>query len=192
MPMPLSRSVRVPFVLSATIQIASSVSPAMSAGFDRDSKRSLSLASEAFEISSRRKISLWLYNEWIMSLSSSRTSAWKPKVSLAGESADWGVVMAPGRLRAPGPQFKPRSMIFGARGSAGADGRPDRHRGVLHVVAARADQVVQFIPEEEKTFHAMCPCSIDCASDRMNARHASLCQESHSIRGLVAPPDPHR
>ena len=34
-------------------------------------------------MSSRRKISLWLYREWIMSRSSSRTSAWKPWVSRA-------------------------------------------------------------------------------------------------------------
>ena len=38
-------------------------------------KRSRSQASEALEMSSRRKISLWLYREWIMSFSSSRTSA---------------------------------------------------------------------------------------------------------------------
>ena len=90
MPMPLSRMVSVFFAASASIQIASSVSPAISSGLLSASKRSLSLASEAFEISSRRKISRWLYSEWIMSFSSSRTSAWKPRVSLAFLSY-WGL-----------------------------------------------------------------------------------------------------
>ena len=94
MPMPLSRMVSVFLSASASIQIASSVSPAISSGLLSASKRNLSLASEAFEISSRRKISRWLYSEWIMSFSSSRTSAWKPSVSL-GVSFVLGVVMAP-------------------------------------------------------------------------------------------------
>ena len=42
---------------------------------DSASNRSLSSASEAFEISSRKKISLWLYSEWIISFSSCLTSA---------------------------------------------------------------------------------------------------------------------
>src|SRR5438552_18909576 len=46
------------------------------------SKRSLSAASEAFETSSLRKISLLPYKEWIMRLRSCLTSAWKPRVSL--------------------------------------------------------------------------------------------------------------
>ena len=42
--------------------------PARSAGSAMAAKRSRSLASEALEMSSRRKISRWLYREWIMSL----------------------------------------------------------------------------------------------------------------------------
>ena len=92
--------VSVPCPASASIQIASSVSPAISSGLASASKRSLSLASEALEISSRRKISRWLYSEWIMSFSSSRTSAWKPRVSLDVAFVLGGCHGA-GRLRAP-------------------------------------------------------------------------------------------
>ncbi len=88
MPMPLSRMESVLRVASASIQTASSGSPAMSSGLLSASKRNLSLASEAFEISSRRKISRWLYSEWIMSFSSSRTSALKPSVSVAAAVSD--------------------------------------------------------------------------------------------------------
>ena len=45
-------------------------------------------------MSSRRKISRWLYREWIMSFSSSRTSAWKPCVWRSPACvllAPWGV-----------------------------------------------------------------------------------------------------
>ncbi len=45
------------------------------------SNRSLSPASEAFETSSRRKISLLPYKEWIIRCRSCETSAWNPRVS---------------------------------------------------------------------------------------------------------------
>ncbi len=45
------------------------------------SKRSLSAASEAFDTSSRRKISLLPYKEWTIRWRSWLTSAWKPRVS---------------------------------------------------------------------------------------------------------------
>ena len=83
MPMPLSVMVSVPAVASASMRIPSSGSSASSELSAMAAKRSRSLASEAFEMSSRRKISRWLYKEWIMSFSSSRTSAWKPWVSLS-------------------------------------------------------------------------------------------------------------
>ena len=49
-------------------------------------------------MSSRRKISLWLYREWMMRRSSSRTSAWKPWVSRA-PAAGVSVVDAMGEFR---------------------------------------------------------------------------------------------
>ena len=56
-------------------------------------KRSRSLASEALEISSRRKISLWLYREWIISCSSS-THLGLEAVRLAGTGCGfWGLVL---------------------------------------------------------------------------------------------------
>src|SRR3569833_83895 len=83
MPMPLSRIVTVPALGSPSMVICRSGSWVRSAGSAIAAKRSRSLASDAFEMSSRRKISLWLYKEWIMSCSSSRTSAWKPWVCLS-------------------------------------------------------------------------------------------------------------
>jgi len=57
MPTPLSRMVRVPASLSVISLIFPSGSPSMTAAFWWDSKRTLSMASEALEMSSRRKIS---------------------------------------------------------------------------------------------------------------------------------------
>ena len=45
---------------------------------DNALKRSLSAASAALETSSRRKISLFEYKEWIINCSSCFTSVWKP------------------------------------------------------------------------------------------------------------------
>ena len=58
MPMPLSQTVIVRASLSNATRICSVPASSSSSGRVRASKRSLSMASEAFEISSRRKISL--------------------------------------------------------------------------------------------------------------------------------------
>ena len=63
MPMPLSRMLIVPAFVSQSTQIESSESDASSAGLAIAAKRRRSFASEAFEISSRRKISRLLYRE---------------------------------------------------------------------------------------------------------------------------------
>ena len=80
--MPLSATVMVRAALSKVTRILSSPSLSNRAASVIASKRSLSHASEALEISSRRKISLLLYKEWIIRSSSCLTSAWKPSVSL--------------------------------------------------------------------------------------------------------------
>ncbi|SUX30083.1 Uncharacterised protein [Chromobacterium vaccinii] len=74
MPMPLSAMVTVRASLSKAMRIFSSGSFSNSSGLARPSKRSLSAASDALEISSRRKISLLEYKEWIISFSSCLTS----------------------------------------------------------------------------------------------------------------------
>ena len=79
-PMPLSATVSVRAALSMRTVIFRSGSLSYRAGAASASKRSLSPASDAFEISSRRKISLLLYREWIISESSCLTSAWNPSV----------------------------------------------------------------------------------------------------------------
>ncbi|MNF02735.1 hypothetical protein D3C80_2019300 [compost metagenome] len=63
MPMPLSSMVTVRASLSKLTRIFRSLPPSSSAGVASASKRSLSTASEALEISSRRKISLFEYSE---------------------------------------------------------------------------------------------------------------------------------
>ncbi len=82
MPMPLSAMVIVRAALSKLTRIFSSASFSNNSLLVSASKRSLSQASDALEISSRRNISLLLYKEWIMRSSSCLTSAWKPSVSL--------------------------------------------------------------------------------------------------------------
>ena len=54
--------------------------PLMSSGRANASNRRRSLASDAFEMSSRRKISLLLYKEWTIKRSNCFTSAWNAKV----------------------------------------------------------------------------------------------------------------
>ena len=80
MPMPLSEIVIVRAALSNATLIFSSWSLPYRASLLIASKRSLSAASDAFEMSSRRKISLFEYSEWIISCSSCLTSAWNPSV----------------------------------------------------------------------------------------------------------------
>ncbi len=60
---------------SKSTRISQRWPPAASAGSASAAKRSRSQASEALEISSRRKISRWLYIEWIISRNSRLTSA---------------------------------------------------------------------------------------------------------------------
>src|SRR5579864_7237032 len=76
-----------------------SESPSKSVGFPSASNRSLSQASEAFETSSRRKISRFEYSEWIIKPSSSLTSAWKPSVSRVARGLDVSVMMSPKATR---------------------------------------------------------------------------------------------
>ena len=137
MPMPLSRTVSVPLAGSASIQIASSLSLPSSSGFDSARKRSLSLASEALEISSRRKISLWLYREWIISCSSSRTSAWKPSVSRVVDMDDTASCNGKAAVWGRGGGFK----------SATAQQLTAGHEPVVHLV-----------PEQQQYFQVMQPC----------------------------------
>ena len=65
-PIPLSAMVIVPFFESKSIWTFGSESLSCNSGFERDSKRNLSAASEALEINSLRNISLLLYREWII------------------------------------------------------------------------------------------------------------------------------
>src|SRR5581483_11798613 len=81
MPTPLSRIDSVPAAGSGWISTASSPPPS-SSGLPIARKRSRSQASEALEISSRRKISRLEYSEWIMRCSSWRTSAWNSRFSV--------------------------------------------------------------------------------------------------------------
>jgi len=62
MPIPLSLIVSVPASLSG-VKVIDRLSPPSNSGFASASKRSFSQASEAFEMSSRRKISLCEYSE---------------------------------------------------------------------------------------------------------------------------------
>ena len=91
MPMPVSLMVKVRASLSKEILISSSFLESSCELSDTDTKRILSSASLPFEMTSLRKISLFLYNELIMMSMSRFTSAWNSKVSAsfgaAGASA---------------------------------------------------------------------------------------------------------
>src|SRR5882757_2281418 len=115
MPTPLSEIVMVRASLSKETRILRSASEPYKALLESASKRSLSAASEAFETSSLRKISLLPYKEWIMRLSSCLTSAWKPRVSFAtvtgmalSTPTFWGMAgLEPERrMRLPPADFK--------------------------------------------------------------------------------------
>src|SRR5689334_6063942 len=115
-----------------------------------------------------------------MSLSSSRTSAWKPRVSFCG------VVMAPagcGRALLNSRGISERDCRTGIRPgaevSALAHGAPDRQRRVLEHVTTRANEVVDFIPEQQEAFHG---------GDRRNTDAAWLCRESQSNAGWLPGP----
>ena len=74
MPMPLSSTVTVFCVLLYSTLIFSSGSSSNRLSSCKPSKRSLSAASEALEMSSRRNISWLLYKEWIIRSSNCWTS----------------------------------------------------------------------------------------------------------------------
>ena len=74
-PMPLSEIVIVPASASTDTRMRRSGSVSSNAAFSSASKRSLSTASDEFEMSSRRKISLFEYKEWIINCRSCRASA---------------------------------------------------------------------------------------------------------------------
>ncbi len=181
-PIPLSRMLMVPAAASTSIHIASSGSPASSAGVASARKRSLSLASEALEISSRRKISRWLYSEWIISCMSWRTSAWKPCVS---RGVDIGFrplfrkwYREPGVYGARGP---PNQACAGVRGVISKD---------ADQVAGGAQPVIHLVPEQQEYFQALCPSAcgnmveMRCACERV-APH----RPAHRLRAatLAAP-----
>ena len=79
-PMPLSAMVSVFASLSKLTRTSRLGASSYSALSFSASKRSLSQASDALEISSRRKISLLEYREWVTRCSSCATSAWKERV----------------------------------------------------------------------------------------------------------------
>src|SRR3989442_9194574 len=87
MPTPLSDTATVRAFRSKETRIFSSASDPYKALSESAWKRSLSAASEAFDISSLRKTSLLPYREWIMRWSSCFTSAWKPRVSFVAAVA---------------------------------------------------------------------------------------------------------
>lgn len=81
-PMPLSVMVMVRAALSKLRRTSSSGWSSYSSGWSSASKRSLSQASDAFEISSRRKISLFEYSACVTRCSSCATSAWNGSLVL--------------------------------------------------------------------------------------------------------------
>ena len=94
------------------------------------SKRSLSQASDALEISSRRKMSLLEYSEWIIRCRSCLTSAWKPRVSRVGREVCGSSTVRFGDLGPSGQcrDFKagpPRRRCQLTSGSAEADAPKD-------------------------------------------------------------------
>jgi hypothetical protein len=94
MPMPLSLMLNVPAFVSG-VSVIESTSLPKSSGLAIASKRNFSQASEPFEISSRRKISLCEYSEWITKRSTCLVSAWNSLICAFGADTGWvSVVMA--------------------------------------------------------------------------------------------------
>ena len=81
-PMPLSRIVMVLASASKLTRTSRLGASSNRAALFSASKRSLSQASEALEINSRRKISLLEYSEWVTRCRICLTSAWKERVCL--------------------------------------------------------------------------------------------------------------
>jgi len=139
MPMPLSVIVSVRASRSKAMRIFNSGSFSNSAESDRPSKRSLSAASEALEISSRRKMSLLEYKEWIINCNSCLTSAWKPRVSLV---ADMPVISRRYKYNArrnwgEGVGFQAPGSFVDAAPSCPLGTRPDAVVGIGPKIAAR-------------------------------------------------------
>ena len=80
MPMPLSRMVMVLALSSNQTRTSRLGASSNSALLSSASKRSLSQASDALETSSRRKISLLEYSEWVTRCRICLTSAWNDRV----------------------------------------------------------------------------------------------------------------
>src|ERR1700722_20063573 len=94
MPMPLSLMLKVPASVSG-VSVIDSASLPKSSGLAIASKRNFSQASEAFEISSRRKISLCEYSEWITKRSTCLVSAWNSLIcGFCAAAGSVSVVMA--------------------------------------------------------------------------------------------------
>src|SRR5678815_5154312 len=133
MPMPLSDTVMVRAWTSTLTRIFGSGSLAKSAGPVIASKRSLSPASDAFDTSSRRKISLFPYRECTIRCSSCLTSAWKPRVSLVAVSVirlSWGESGLCVRALRCEPLEERGCAFVDWRRTAGAAAAADAHRHV--------------------------------------------------------------
>src|SRR5882757_3592079 len=148
MPMPLSLTVSVPAAVSG-ISVTDISSEPMRPGLAIASKRSFSQASEAFDISSRRKISLCEYSEWITNRSTCLVSAWNSLIcgcvsvvmALQSLSVDQNVAgIAPTRSGVAARYFK--LTCFGLTGLHGEERHSlDRLGGSRRQFAGRAGQV---------------------------------------------------
>src|SRR5699024_11956800 len=76
-------------VQTCALPILSSSEAANASGLVSERSRILSSASEAFEISSRRKISLFRYNELMMSFIIRLTSAWNVRSEERRVGEEW-------------------------------------------------------------------------------------------------------
>src|SRR6266446_1694081 len=130
-PMPLSATVRVRADLSGIRMTEKLASPSANSGSVSAAYRSRSQASEAFEISSRRKISFSLYSECATIASRRLTSAWKALVSwvmvcrrgLAGTRRGYvtealRVQDACRSVPAPSPSCRPFARVCAETGTA--------------------------------------------------------------------------
>ena len=134
MPIPLSLMVSVRAVALVSILISSFSSLPRISGLVSASKRRRSRASEALEISSRRKISLLEYSEWITISRSCLVSAWNSKVPVFGVSVidvSVLVVMAPSSQRAEAAGLAWVGKLFRELAFPGVGGRfySDSRRG---------------------------------------------------------------
>ena len=82
MPTPLSEMVKVPFSSSGISLIFHSLSPSASSALVSAAKRTVSMASLALLISSRKKMSLCEYSEWMIRCKSCFSSVLNGSVSV--------------------------------------------------------------------------------------------------------------